>query len=400
MRILFVHNRYQQAGGEDRAVDLETRLLIEKGHAVKTLFFDNQGITDSLFQKLITLKNAIYNTASAKALKLAILEFRPDIIHVHNLFFVASPAILKEAARQFIPVVATLHNYRLICCNALLLRDNKPCEICIRKKLPLAGIRHACYRGSPVASAMVTLSTALPKFRNNWSKWVDQYIVLTEFSKKKFTSSSLGARPEQLIIKPNFVPDPGIGKSVRDPYFLYVGRISSEKGVQVLVKAFNDLPHIKVRIAGDGPDKASLMSDHPSAANIEFLGDCSHSEILELMKASMALILPSIWYEGLPYVMLEAFSTGTPVIASNLGAMASVIEDGKNGLVFAPGSVKELKSAILRFNENRGNNSVSKENMYALARGTYLKYFHPEIHYQSVIAIYDQSIRKIKNRTP
>ncbi len=391
MRVLFVHNRYQLPGGEDRAVELESSLLIKKGHDVKLLFFDNQGITSSTGKKWLSFKNAIYNPGSASILRHNILEFKPDIIHFHNIFFVASPAVLKEAYRQGIPAVATLHNYRSICSNALLLRENKPCEICVQKKLPLAGIRYACYRSSSLASAMVTLSTGLPKIIGGWARWVNNYIVLTDFAKNKFIYSSLGAKAQQFIIKPNFVPDPGTGNAERENYFLFVGRISKEKGVGVLLEAFRDLPDKKLRIAGDGPEKESLMSAYENCSNIEFLGNCNQTEVIALMKKSKALLFPSIWYEGLPFVMLEAFSTGTPIIASDLGAMASLIDDGYNGLVFKPGSAKELKSAILRFSANASD-------MYLHARETYLARYHPEIHYQTVMKIYDQSIQATKER--
>jgi glycosyltransferase involved in cell wall biosynthesis len=391
MRILFIHNHYQQPGGEDRAVELESKLLQEKGHPVKVLFFENRGITDSLIQKAMTLKNAIHNSRSAALLRRVIQEFSPDIIHVHNLFFTASPAVLKEAYRQGIPIILTLHNYRTICCNALLLRENKPCEICIKKKLPLAGIRYACYRESRLASALVTFSTGLPKIRNNWQRWVDQYIVLTAFAEKKFMHSSLGVRPEQLKIKPNFVPDTGIGDAGREPYFLFVGRLSPEKGVQVLLEAFRNMPDKEIRIAGDGPDKEAFMLEYKNSANIRFLGNCSQTDVLKLMKKTTALIFPSVWYEGLPFVILEAFSTGTPVIASDLGAMSSLIQDHYNGLVFKAGSAEELKSAVLRFRPN-------DEKIYRQARDTYLNYFNPDIHYQSVMKIYDQSIQAAKER--
>jgi glycosyltransferase involved in cell wall biosynthesis len=387
MKILFVHNRYQQPGGEDRALELESSLLIEKGHEVKILIFDNQGITGSWFQKIITFKNAIYNPASATILRYNILEFKPDIIHFHNIFFVASPAVLQEAARQGIPVVATLHNYRLICSNALLLRENKPCEICVQKKLPLSGIRYACYRKSAGATAMVTLSTGLPKLWNNWRRWADRYIVLTNFAKEKFLLSSLGALEEQLVVKPNFVPDPGMGTAPRENFFLFAGRLSIEKGVYILLEAFKNLPDKKLRVVGEGPEKDILKSIYSSADNIEFLGLRNNAEILDLMKKSLALVFPSIWYEGLPFVMLEAFSTGTPILSSNLGAMASLVIDGFNGLFFSPSDVGELQSAVMRFSEQ-------STFMYQNARQTYLDHFHPDIHYNSIMEIYEQSIRK------
>ena len=243
MRILFVHNHYQQPGGEDRAVELESKLLQEKGHQVKVLYFENRGIANSLLQKVIALKNAIHNSQSAACFD---RPFRNSgrTLFMYITYFYCLTAVLKEAYRRNVPVVLTLHNYRTICCNALLLRENKPCEICIKKKLPLAGIRYACYRKSRLASALVMISTGLPKIRNSWQKWVDQFIVLTTFAEKKFMHSSLGVKPEQLKIKPNFVPDTGMSAG-RESFFLFVGRVSPKKGVQVLLEAFRNMPDRK-----------------------------------------------------------------------------------------------------------------------------------------------------------
>jgi glycosyltransferase involved in cell wall biosynthesis len=386
MRILFIHNRYSQRGGEDTAIEMETSLLLQRGHDVKIIFFDNPAETDGLIRKMITFKNAIHNSKSAAILDRAIREFHPDIIHVHNLFFVASPAVLKEAARHRIPVIYTVHNFRLICSNALLLRNNKPCEICVQKKLPLAGIRFACYRKSAIASTMVTLATGLPKLRNDWRKWVSHYVVLTDFAREKLLNSSLGATPEQLVVKPNFIHDRGMGSSQREPYFLYVGRLSEEKGISFLMEAFRRMPDKKLLIVGDGPEKALLSDTYKTAGNIEFVGNRGHDEVVEIMKKSQALIFPSIWYEGLPYVILESFSTGTPVIASRLGSMTSLIQENYNGLFFKPGDVQDIQRAILDFVER-------KMPLYQQSRDTYLNFYNPEIHYKSIIEIYKNSIQ-------
>jgi glycosyltransferase involved in cell wall biosynthesis len=170
-----------------------------------------------------------------------------------------------------------------------------------------------------------------------------------------------------------------------------VGRLSPEKGVQVFLEAFRNMPDKEIWITGDGPDKEAFITEYKNSGNIRFLGNCSQDEVLKLMKRSTALIFPSVWYEGLPFVILEAFSTGTPVIASNLGAMSSLIQDEYNGLVFKAGSAEELKSAVLRFRPD-------SEKLYGQARDTYLNHFNPDIHYQSVMKIYDQSIQAAKKR--
>jgi glycosyltransferase involved in cell wall biosynthesis len=386
MRILFIHNKYRQAGGEDTALALETALLNKKGHAVETLIFDNEEIGQGTIAKIQALKNALYNRSSEKKLILKIREFGPDIIHVHNLFFVASPSILSGAAKMHIPVVLTVHNYRLICCNAILLRDNQPCEICVKRKLPLAGVRYRCYRDSAAASGMVTLVTGIHKFRHTWQTKVGKYIVLTKFAKDKLFESSLGIPLEQLVVKPNFVADQGVGSLPREGFFLFAGRLSREKGLYTLLEAFRDMPGQTLIIAGEGPEKNLLEVEYQGSENIRFLGQLDRVELSVLMKKCRALVFPSLWYEGLPYVILEAFCAGTPVIASNLGAMSDLIKDGYNGMHFKPGNALDLKEAVRRFGENRND-------LYANARQTYLDHYHPEIHYISVMEIYDTTIK-------
>ena len=387
MRILFIHNKYQHAGGEDIAVELETALLAEKGQEVRTLFFSNDE-AKGLRGKINLGINAVYNAASAKKVKAAIREFKPDVMHVHNWFFAASPAVLYAAVRENIPVIMTLHNYRLVCANALLLRNNLPCELCVPHTFPVYGIRYKCYRQSAAQSAMVTGITGFHKSINTWQNKVTTYILLTGFAKSRLVGSSFKVDPEKLIIKPNFIPDPGEGLPQREELFLYAGRISPEKGVNVLFEAFSQLPSARLLVIGDGPDREILQRQYANAANINFAGKLSREELLKIMKRVKAVVFPSICYEGLPFTILEAFATGTPVIASKLGAMGEMIRHGYNGLHFAPGNAEELKAALITF-DHAVNPSME---MYKNARQTYLDNYHPDKHYKAIMSIYEQTI--------
>jgi Glycosyl transferase 4-like domain len=189
MRILFIHNRYRQEGGEDIALDLEVRLLQQKGHVVSTLLFDNEGM-EGFVKKIGRGVQALYNRRSARVVERTIREFRPELVHVHNLFFTASPSVIRVAARHGLPVVLTLHNYRLICANALLLRDNQPCNLCVQKVFPLDGIRYKCYRGSAIETGLVTAVTGLHKILRTWQHKVDAYITLTGFACSPISSST------------------------------------------------------------------------------------------------------------------------------------------------------------------------------------------------------------------
>lgn len=385
MRVLFIHNQYKQYGGEDVALELETTLLKEKGHNVEMLLFSNDE-PSATAGVLRAGMNAVYNKASANKVKQAIQQFEPDIVHVHNWFFAASPSVFYAAHKERVPVIMTIHNYRFVCANALLLRNEQPCELCVNKTWPTAGIRYKCYRNSASQSALVTAITGIHKSLHTWQNKVDNYIVLTPFAKSRLAGSSFKVNPEKMIIKPNFIPDPGQGNLPRENFFLFAGRLSIDKGVHVLMKAFALLPSAQLVIVGEGPEKDILLQQHASAGNITFAGRRSRGELLNMMKRCKAVIFPSLWYEGLPYVILEALATGTPVIASRLGTMAEVITHGFNGLHFSAGDATELRDAVKIMDKG------GQRQLYGNARQTYLEKYHPEIHYRSIMSIYETTI--------
>ena len=388
MRILFIHNQYQQAGGEDIAVKLEFDLLKEKGHEAKVILFQNRN-PSGFFNRLKMAVKSIYSSSSSNRVKREIREFKPDLIHVHNLFFDASPAVLFAARQMKVPVILTLHNYRLICANALLLRNGKPCELCIDKTFPLSGIRYRCYRSSMSASALVTTITGTHKVLGTWQQKINRFIVLTEFAKSRFMGSSLRVEQDKLFVKPNFLPDPGAGKHDREDYFLFVGRLSVEKGINTLLESFSGKSLQRLVVVGDGPDRESTEARFLDNVRIIFKGWVDKEEVLRYMKRCKALIFPSVWYEGLPFVLVEALATGTPVFASKLGSMEELITHGYNGFHFEAGNSQDLHRKIELFLQL---DEKERSQIYDNARATYLKTYHPEIHYQTVLSLYEKVI--------
>jgi glycosyltransferase involved in cell wall biosynthesis len=301
---------------------------------------------------------------------------------------VASPSVVFAASKHKIPVILTLHNYRLICANALLLRDGKICELCINKKFPVDGIRYKCYRNSSLASATVTAITGFHKLFNTWKNKIDTYIALNEFSRSKLLYSSLDIPPGKMITKPNFAVDRFDENLQRENFFLFAGRIVKEKGVHVLAQAFASIPEHKVIIIGDGPEKQILEQQYSSFSNIQFTGQMEKLKVNEYMKRCKAFICPSIWYEGAPLTIIEAFAAGTPVIASRLGAMEESITNGFNGLHFNPGDADDLSKKIKLFIAETGNNDL----LYKNARQTYLEKYRPDAHYNAIMKIYQNAI--------
>jgi len=315
--------------------------------------------------------------------------FRPDVVHVHNFFYAASPSIFYAAKKMNVPAVLTLHNYRLICANALLLRHGQVCELCVNNLMPLAGIRYRCYHNSMAESAFVTFVTSTHKLIRTWDKNISRLIVLTQFAQSRFVGSSIRVDEQKLFIKPNFIPDPGLGETDREDFFLFVGRLSYEKGIDVLANAFAGLPTQKLVVIGDAADSQAEMARFLDNSNITLKGRLNKDGVLAYMKRCKALIFPSTWYEGLPFVIIEAFATGTPVIASRLGSMAELVNDKLNGFLFEPGNVTDQQEKIHLFlqTERQDRNAL-----YENARTTYVQNFSPEKHYQTILTLYETVI--------
>jgi glycosyltransferase involved in cell wall biosynthesis len=391
LRILFIHTQYLQRGGEDRAVENEVQLLKSKGHDVEVLLFSNEE-KGGFFQKLQAGLQTVYNRKAYRITDEKVKEFKPDIAHVHNLFYQASPSVLFALNKLNIPVVATLHNYRLICSNALLLRNSKPCELCVRQKFPIHGIKYRCYKSSAAASLATTSYASIHKLLNTWNSKVDTFIVLTDFANKIIKASSLNLEENKIEVKPNFSTDYYSDKIRRENYFLFAGRLSEEKGIRLLIQAFQQMPEQDLVIAGEGPLMNEVIQLCNGYANITYIGNLHHHKLIEQMQKAKALIFPSVWYEGLPFTIIEAFATGTPVLASKLGSMADLVKHEYNGMHFTSGRVDSIIQSVRDF-----CNSIHKNEFYLNARKTYLEQYTPDAGYHAIMNCYNKVLcRKTK----
>lgn len=382
MKVLMMHNYYQQRGGEDAVFEAECQLLQSFGHTVETLTVHNDAISGTL-KKLQTGLQTIYSLPSKKLIKAKIETFQPDIIHLHNFFPLLSPSIFDVTHQLNIPTVVTLHNYRLICPNALLMRDNQSCELCINQTFAWQGIRYGCYRNSKTSTIPVALMAGIHKLRKTWQNKVNQYIVLSEFSRQKFLHSSLQVSPEKIAVKPNVIFDAGVHTGSRQDYVVYLGRLSEEKGIQVVLETFekNSMP---IKIIGDGPFKPQVQEAASHHPHIQYLGYQEKQTALSILKEARALVFPSICYENFPLAVAEAFSTGTPVIGTNLGGIAELIQDGINGLKFTAGNTQDLQAKL----EFLYSDDVDYDGLVDNARRTYLEKYTPEQNYQQLMDIY------------
>lgn len=385
MKILLLHNRYLHYGGEDTIFEAERDLLLAKGHQVQTLIFQNKTL-DSWQEKIRTGLYSLYSPNSRRLLRNKIQDFQPDIIHVHNFWKEASPSIFYEAASQNVPTILTVHNFRLLCANALLFRNGKICELCTQSVLPIAGIRYACY-DNRLLSAQVTFFSSIHKILSTWKNKVNGYIFLSDFAKKKFLNSSLHLSEQQAFVKPNFVEDKGVGEvSERKPFFLYVGRLSEEKGIRTLLEASQE-GDFDIEIIGGG-DLESLVKDFAEKnVKITYHGFQSKGFIVEKMKQAKALLFPSVWYEGMPLVILEAFSTGLPILISNIDNLNELVKDGYNGWHFEAANAKNMAEKMQEI-----QNTPNYENFCKNARKTYEQQYTPEKIYEQLIQIYQAVI--------
>lgn len=380
-RILVCHNRYQLAGGEDAVVDMETRLLRDHGHVVRLHELSNDVIA-SLADKVRAGLHVAWSEPSRKRLLAILDEFRPDIVHIHNFFPLLTPSAYAACIEKQIPVVQTLHNYRIICPGAMLMRNGKVCELCVRGT-PWHGTLHHCYRNSVPQSFAVSHLVSFHRRHDTWNRKVDRLIALTAFARSKFIEA--GISPDRIVVKPNFIHQPCCNSDTpspqRQPFALYVGRIAAEKGVATLVAAFNQTG-IALKIAGSGPLQQHLQKN--SGPNIEWLGHQGQQKVLALMQQARFLVMPSECYEGFPLVILEAFANRLPVLCSRLGSMAEIVEDHITGRHFLPGNVTDLAATARMLFDNPAACAMMGSN----AHQEYLARYTPEQNYRMLVAIY------------
>jgi glycosyltransferase involved in cell wall biosynthesis len=341
VRILILHNRYQVSGGEDVAVAAEHQLLRERGHEVTLIEADNDAILGPLAKVRAALTTP-YNPARRRWIAREVRRTGARIVHVHNVFPRFSPSVLDGAADAGAGVVQTLHNYRTICANGLLLRDGVICEACVGR-VGWPAIRHGCYRGSVAGSAAVVAMQQGAHWGKIWDRPGRRLIALTEFARDKLISGGLPA--DRIVVKPNFIDmvEPVAPAGTRAG-ILFVGRLSSEKGVDTLIGAARLLPHIAFTIVGSGPDEVRLRAAAPG--NVTFAGALPNAAARARMAQASALVMPSIWYEGFPMTVLEASAACTPVIAARIGSLPEIIAEDTTGLLFTPGDPSSLAAAI------------------------------------------------------
>jgi glycosyltransferase involved in cell wall biosynthesis len=393
-RVLLVHNFYQHGGGEDVVFTADSALLRARGHHVAEYTESNKDIPQRSGPS--TAARAIWSRSSVNRLERMIRGEAIDVLHCHNTFPLISPAAYYAAARCRIPVVQTVHNYRLVCPGATCFRAGAVCEDCVGRALPIPAIRYACYRGSRLASAASAAMLATHWIAGTWARRVTTYIALTAFARDVLIRG--GLPPSRIVVKPNFLsPDPGIGDGGGN-YALFVGRLTVEKGIRTLLRAWTRQSDLPLIIVGDGPLRDEVLLASSASPQIRYLGLRPRSDVLALMRDAFLLVFPSEWYEGFPMTIIESFACGTPVLASALGSMAQIVEDGRTGAHFKPGDPADLARKVNQILAGPTGWRAMRRN----ARDEFLTRYTAEKGYQALNAIYEAAgaARSLRRRSP
>ncbi len=391
MRIALVHNEYQHTGGEDTVVAQESRMLRANGHEVIEYRRSNSELEHLTFGERLTLPaSIIWGKRGMASFRETLRKARPDLVHVHNTFVRISPGVYNVCKSEGLPVVQTLHNYRLLCPRADFFRDSRVCEECLGKQVAWSGIAHGCYHDSKIQSAAVAAMLTVHRLRSTWRNEVDAYIALTEFGRRKFIQGGLPA--ERIHVRPNCVtPDPGSSQG-RGDYALFLGRFNPLVRMDILLGAWKGVPDLPLKVVGtaESPRQTEeLQSRHAGVHNVDWLGWKPREAALGLLKGALLVVVPSPWYEGFPMVIAEAFACGVPVIASRLGAMAEIVNDGHTGLLFDAGDSADLARKVHWASAHRG----AMEAMGMHAREDYESRYTERASYARLMEIYDCAIK-------
>ncbi len=386
MKILLCHNYYQLPGGEDRVFEDESRMLEENGHEVYRFTRHNDAIRD--MSRWEVARRTLWNRDTYRKLRALIRRERPHLMHCTNTFPLISPAAYYAARAEGVPVIQSLHNYRLLCSNVLFLRDGRTCEDCLGKAVPWSSVLHGCYRNSRAASGVVTAMLGIHRMIRTWTRAVNVYVALTEFSRAKFIEGGLPS--EKIVVKPNFVhPDPGPGEG-RGGYAVFVGRLSPEKGISTLFQAWQCLGgQVPLKIVGDGPLAGQVRDAAGKDPAIEWLGQQPPSAVNSIIGDATCLVLPSLTYENCPKTLLEAYAKGTPLVASRMGATAELVRDGCTGLLFDPGNPIDLAENIRKL---ISADPSHRNTMRRSARHEFTSKYTADANCRKLMSIYDRTL--------
>lgn len=392
MHVLVVHNRYSSAqpSGENRVVDEEVALLRAAGHRVEVFERRSDDIAGrSLLGKVAVPLLVPWNPAVRTELAARLRAGRPDVVHVHNVFPLLSPAVLAACADAGVPAVATLHNYTQVCPPGTLQRDGRPCTECVGSAAALPAVRHGCYRSSRLAT--VPLAVSLSVNRRRWWSGVERFFCVSAAQRDVLVRSGMPA--ELLAVKHNFVPDPGVCRSGTGEHLLYLGRLAEPKGVRLLMAAWDEIAAaggvgVPLVIAGAGPLEREVTAWAAGRDDVRHVGLLDPAESRQAVARSVAVVAPSMAMETFGLVVGEGMAAGVPAVAAGHGAFVELVEDGVTGLLHRPGEAASLASCLRRITADPARN----REMGQAARRRYEQAFSPSVGLERLVEEYRTAI--------
>ncbi|MFE9095781.1 glycosyltransferase [Streptomyces sp. NPDC007264] len=391
MHVLVVHNRYASAqpSGENKVVDQEVALLREAGHRVEV--FERR--SDDIAGRSLAAKAALpllvpWNPAVRAELAARLRSERPEVVHVHNVFPLLSPAVLAACADAGVPAVATLHNYTQICPPGTLQRDGRPCAECVGAT-PLPAVRHGCYRNSRLAT--VPLAVSMSVNRRRWWTGVERFFCISAAQRDVLVGAGMPA--ERLGVKHNFVPEPGVLRAGPGEHLLYLGRLAEAKGVRLLMAAWDEIAAgggvgVPLVVAGTGPLEREVAAWAAGRDDVRYAGLYDTAECRQAVARSVAVVAPSTWLEAFGLVVVEAMAAGVPTVAAGHGAFVELVEDGVTGLLHRPGEPGSLVSCLRRIAADPDRN----RDMGRAARRRYEQGFSPAVGLERLLEGYRTAI--------
>ncbi len=364
MKIVMAHKFFHPAGGPETVLFQSMRVLNSLGHEVipfsmkhprnlKTPYsryfvseVDYNNHNGDILKKLKTAVNLIYSVEAEKKMEKLINDTRPQLAHLHNIYHQISPSILRPLKKNGIPVVMTLHDFKLACPSYTFLRNGTPCEICEGRHFYKAVI-HRCVKNSFLSSLLCATEMYLHKMLQTYSKGVEVFIVLSQFSKEKMIR--YGLPEEKIKVLPNCIDvDQYHPHKMVGDYVLFLGKLSEKNGIFTLVQAMKHIPEVKLKVAGEG-EMGPLLKEYVAKEglkNVEFLGFVTGEKLAKLMQGCYFTVFPSLCYHNCPMSVLESLASGKPVVASNLGSVPEFVEDGVDGFLFEAGDPTDLAEKI------------------------------------------------------
>lgn len=384
MRVLAAHNYYQQRGGEDQCFEDLVQTLQENGHEVFVHTVHNDCIGQR--SRASVAVQAIWSRQASREMERAVRSFQPDVVHLMNTFPLLSPSIARTAKRLGVPVVFEIQNYRLACAAGVLLRDGVICQKCLGRTLPWPALQHRCYRDSLAGTLPLAIGIAVNRWFGLWSRYCDLFVCPSKTTRDKLVAAGVPA--SRLRIKPNALHyDPGSGSGAGN-YVVFVGRLSPEKGLETLVKAWSSdwtLPELK--IIGDGPMAVWLQDQTRQDSRIQWKGKMPLEQLLAVVGEAKFLVMPSIWYEPFGRTTIESLAKGTPVIGSRIGGTAEIISNYVDGYLFQPGDAVDLASTI---RQGFRLSSAQQQKMRQAAREKFLNNYTTQANYLALSKLYSE----------